>query len=77
METLSIWVITILLIIINLVLFIIKTKSMELTFVHFVVMVFTFGIGALFVFGFEPVIAVFLMMFSIITFIGNILMIKV
>jgi hypothetical protein len=77
METIGIWAITVLLLVLNTVFLINKKRDITFIVIHLLIMLFSLAFGATIMFSYEPLLAIFVMLYGIATFCGNVLMVEI
>lgn len=77
METLGIWAITVLLLVLNTVFLINKKRDIAFIVIHLLIMLFSLAFGAIVIFSYEPLLAIFVMLYGVGTFMGNVLMVEI
>jgi cyanate permease len=77
MDILGIWAITVLLLMLNTVFLINKKRDIAFIVIHLLVMLFSLAFGATIMFSYEPLLAIFVMIYGVGSFMGNVLMVEI
>jgi len=76
MDFSAFWIMFSLFMVFNTIFLLLPKKTIEIIIIHLIVMLFTFAIGTTEMFSFFPIVTVFLVVYSMVVFIGSVLMVE-